>query len=77
MSHSLRVLFIGEGSAGVVSAELERGGYKPTYECITTEAQLHTALADGWDIAISNFAVPGFGALQALGLSRRRPSTCL
>src|SRR5579872_5103993 len=66
MSHPLRVLFVGEGSAEVVSAELERGGYEPSYECITTEGQLVAALAGNWDIAISNFAIPGFGALAAL-----------
>ena len=37
-----------------------------------TEAQLQAALADSWDIAISDFAVGDFGALSALRVIQER-----
>ena len=66
MSQPLRVLFIGETGADVVSAELERAGYAPTFEPVLTEEQLLRALDGHCDIAISDFTVGEFGALAAL-----------
>ncbi len=62
----LRVLFIGEAGAEVVSAELERAGYTPSFEWVLNEAQLDRALDGNCDIAISDFTVGEFGALAAL-----------
>jgi len=66
MSMPLCVLFIGETGAEVVSAELESGGYAPSFQRVVTEEQLHRALSGHCDIAISDFAVGNFGALGAL-----------
>jgi two-component system cell cycle sensor histidine kinase/response regulator CckA len=72
MSQPVRVLFIGESGAEAVSAELERGGYQPSLERIAAESELHAALAAAWDIAICDFAVGDFGALEALRIIQER-----
>ncbi len=66
MSQPIRVLFIGEAGAEAVGAELERGGYQPLFERVTTPPQLEAALSGSWDIAISDFALADFSALEAL-----------
>src|SRR3982751_2274016 len=72
MAQPLRVLFIGETGADAVTADLEQAGYSPSFGCIATEEQLQTALADSWDIAISDFTVGNFGALAALKTIQER-----
>ena len=66
MSVPVCVLFIGETGAEIVSAELESGGYAPSFRQVVTEEQLHRALSGHCDIAISDFTVGNFGALDAL-----------
>jgi signal transduction histidine kinase len=72
MSQQLRVLFIGEAGASAVATELREGGYEPTFEHIDTPEQLDTALEAKWDIAISDFAGSGVGALRALKAIQER-----
>jgi len=73
MAQPLRVLFIGDAGADAVAAELREGGYEPVFERVPTEARLQAALAERWDIAISDFALPGdFGALAALRVFQER-----
>ena len=72
MSHPIRVLFIGEAGAEAVTAELERGGYQPHVERATTRVQLEQALGGNWDIAISDFILTDFGALEALRIIQER-----
>ena len=72
MSQPLRVLFIGETGADVVSAELERAGYTPSCEPVLNEEQLLRALDGHYDIAISDFTVGDFGALAALRAIQER-----
>lgn len=66
MAQPLRVLFIGDTGADAVAAELKQGGYEPSFVRVLTEEQLHAALSERWDIAISDFAVSSIGALAAL-----------
>ncbi len=74
MAEPLRVLYIADVGADVVAAELREGGYEPSFDRITSEEQLETALAEGYgpgtqtpyDIAISDFAVGNSGAMAAL-----------
>jgi len=66
MGQPLRVLFIGETGAEAVSAELERGGYEPSFRTVSSHEQLDAALAGSFDIAISDFAAGDVGALAAL-----------
>jgi len=62
----LNVLFIGENGTDVVSAELQLGGYAPSFQHVLTEEQLLNALSAHCDIAISDFNVGDFGVLDAL-----------
>jgi two-component system cell cycle sensor histidine kinase/response regulator CckA len=66
MAIPLRVLFIGETAADAVSAELRRGGFEPTFHKISTGSEMTEALGSTWEIAISDFAVGDFGAIEAL-----------
>ena len=72
MAQSVRVLYIGETGADAVLAELERGGYEPLMERVTSRKQLVEALGAGWDVVISDFAVEDLGALEALRLIQER-----
>src|ERR1700716_2037656 len=64
----LRVIFIGESGSDAIAAELRRGGYEPAFQPIVSARQLMEALTTAWDVALSDFAVRDFGALQALSL---------
>jgi two-component system cell cycle sensor histidine kinase/response regulator CckA len=66
MPQPLRVLFIGEAGADAIAAELRQGDYEPTFEQVDTAQQLAAALDGKWDIAISDFAGSGVGAVKAL-----------
>ena len=68
----LRVLFIGSNGADASLAELERGGYEPAFEAISSAAELVEALSGSWDLAISDFAVGDFGAIAALNLIQEK-----
>ncbi|MBZ5579222.1 MAG: response regulator [Acidobacteriia bacterium] len=72
MAVPLRVLFISDSGAESVSAELERGGYEPLFEAISSAGELIDALASSWDVAISDFSISGFGAIEALRLIQER-----
>ena len=72
MPDPLRILFIGETGADSIAAELQRGGYDPAFEHATTREELSAALGAGCDIAISDFAVGDFGALEALRIIPER-----
>jgi signal transduction histidine kinase len=67
MGRPLRVLFIGDTGADAVASKLREGDYEPAFQQVLTGEQLQAALAGSWDIAISDFAVGGIGALAALG----------
>ncbi|HWB84782.1 MAG TPA: response regulator [Bryobacteraceae bacterium] len=66
MPTPLRVLFIGEEGFATLAAELRRAGYEPIFERVTTSDELARVLDAAWDIAISDFAVGDFGAIEAL-----------
>src|SRR5579872_2046326 len=72
MSQPVRVLFIGEQGAEAVLAELERGGYQPHMRRVDSRHELSEALGEAWDVAISDFAVGDFGALDALRIIQER-----
>jgi signal transduction histidine kinase len=72
MAQPIRVLFIGETGADAVAAELQRGGYEPSSHQVETAEQLQAALEERWDIAISDFAADGTGALEALRVIQER-----
>jgi signal transduction histidine kinase/ActR/RegA family two-component response regulator len=66
MGTAIRVLFLGQGGADPVAAELERGGFKPYVEQISTPAQLRDTLGNAWDIAICESVSGEIGAIEAL-----------
>src|SRR5579872_1133845 len=72
MSQPVRVLFVGENGAEAVLAELERGGFQPHMERVTTRDELDRALPAGWDVVISDFTIGDFGALEALRTIQER-----
>jgi PAS domain S-box-containing protein len=51
--------------------ELKMGGYEPEYERVETPEAMKKALAaSGWDVVVSDYRLPRFGAPEALALFR-------
>src|SRR3569833_44154 len=67
MQEPLRLLHIedDEDDAELVRRVLERDGFALAWERVDSEPQLREALKQTWDIAISDFAMPGFSGLRA------------
>lgn len=58
-----------EPDAGLLVRELERHGFAPSWRRVWTADGLVNALRDApWDLVISDYAMPGFGGLEALAL---------
>ena len=72
MGEPLRVLFISETGAESVSSELRRARYEPVLERIASRQQMMEALAQTWDLAISDQVVGDTSAIQALALIQER-----
>jgi two-component system NtrC family sensor kinase len=68
MNGPLRVLIIedSESDSELLLLELERGGYRVVHERVQTAAGLERALLEDWDIALSDYSMPGFSGTQAL-----------
>lgn len=67
----IRVLLVedNEADALLVTTELRRSGYRVSAERVQTAQALAAALAvGGWDLVISDYALPGFDALGALAI---------
>jgi PAS domain S-box-containing protein len=72
-SRPLRVLVVedSENDALLLLRELRRGGYEPEYERVQTPEAMEEALAaSDWDLVISDYRLPRFGAPEALTLFR-------
>jgi two-component system cell cycle sensor histidine kinase/response regulator CckA len=67
MQEPLRLLHIedDEDDAELVRRVLEKDGFSLAWERVDSEHQLRQALRQPWDIAISDFAMPGFSGLRA------------
>jgi PAS domain S-box-containing protein len=76
---SLRVLLVedSENDALHFLHELRRGGYEPLYERVSTPEEMERALGEAssrgepWEVVVSDYYMPRFGALAALELLRR------
>ncbi|MFL5800937.1 MAG: response regulator [Roseiflexaceae bacterium] len=71
MNQPLRVLIVedSEDDTQLLLRELRRGGYDPLAERVDTPAAMRAAFArQTWDIVISDYALPHFGAPAALTL---------
>src|SRR5258708_33261241 len=71
MNTPLRVLIVDDSSddAMLMVLALKREGYDPDYERVTTAEAMRAALQQReWDLILSDYTVPAFGALPALAL---------
>jgi CheY-like chemotaxis protein len=64
----LRALVVEDnpGDAGLVVRQLEEAGFTVTWQRVETEAAYRAALSPDLDVILSDFALPGFGGLEAL-----------
>jgi PAS domain S-box-containing protein len=72
-AESIRVLLVEDSSrdSELIVYELVRGGFTPDWRRIETEAAMREALeADDWDLVISDYSLPQFNGLAALGVLR-------
>jgi two-component sensor histidine kinase/FixJ family two-component response regulator len=70
---SLRVLIVedSEDDALLMSDALRTGGYAPIVRRVATAGEMREALrGEQWDLILSDFRLPGFGALEAFALHR-------
>ncbi|CAN5871806.1 PAS domain-containing protein [soil metagenome] len=56
--------------AELVLAELRRGPFEPHWARVETASGLRAALAEPWDVILSDVTLPAFGAIQALEILR-------
>ncbi|MDB6018294.1 MAG: hypothetical protein JWR19_2783 [Pedosphaera sp.] len=71
MNKPLRVLIIedSEDDAFIFLRQLTKGGYEPVSERVETRKAMITALdKQRWDVIISDYYMPNFSGLDALGL---------
>jgi PAS domain S-box-containing protein len=68
----LRVLIVedSENDALLLVRQLERGGYEPVYKRVYVPQAMEEALANSeWDVIVSDYRMPHFGALDALAMA--------
>lgn len=72
MGETLRVLIVedSEDDTLLLLRELRRGGYEPVHERVDTAAAMEAALANEWDLVISDHSMPAFSSSAALELLR-------
>jgi PAS domain S-box-containing protein len=73
----LRVLIVedSENDALLLVRELKKGGYEPDYERVETPEAMEKALAASeWDVVVSDYRLPRFGAPEALRVAREAGS---
>jgi signal transduction histidine kinase len=70
----LRVLLVedSEDDARMLVRELRRGGYEASWRRVDTAVDLDAALEESWDVILSDYSIPGFGATQAFAAVRSR-----
>jgi len=73
MARPIRALIVEDSEDDVLLLvwELKRGGYSPEYTSVdTAEAMRAALLGSQWDIVISDYSMPNFSGLEALGILR-------
>jgi signal transduction histidine kinase len=68
----LRVLLVedSEDDAELIARELRGGDYAPEVRRVETEGAMRAALAEPWDVVISDYSLPQFSGPAALSLVR-------
>lgn len=56
----------------ILLREIRRGGYQVSSERVTNARELAAALEQSWDLVITDWMLPGFGGLAALGMLEER-----
>ncbi|MGH7438378.1 MAG: response regulator, partial [Polyangiaceae bacterium] len=77
MSRPLRLLMVedSEDDARLLLRELDRGGYRVSFERVQTGHAMRSALQNGpWDMIISDCGMPQFNAMTALSIARTESS---
>ena len=72
---ALRVLICEDSPADaeLMIRALRAGGFEPAHQRVDTAAAMRAALdAQAWDVILSDYVMPGFGALPALALRQER-----
>jgi len=72
--NQIKILMIedAEADAELCLLELERLGYDVTCERVMTAAEMSEALArEPWDLILSDYSMPTFGALEALAIAQQ------
>ena len=78
MAVALGVLLVEDepSHAAAIRAELARGDYALTCECVSTPAAFAQALQQGgWSVILCDFLLPGFNGNDALALAQQAGST--
>lgn len=75
MNKPLRVLIVedSENDALLLLRELRRGGYDPIHLRVFTAEAMAAALdKQEWDIVFSDYVMPAFSGLKALGITQQK-----
>lgn len=70
MKDKLRALIIDDSDtdAELLRLELKRTGYDASCARVQTAAALRAALEQDWDVALSDYSMPGFSGMEALAI---------
>jgi signal transduction histidine kinase len=70
----LRVLLVedSEDDAQIVVRALRTGGFAPDWQRVDDADGMERALGEPWDVILSDYSIPGFGAMQAFAAVRAR-----
>jgi len=70
MAERLRILLLEDrdSDADLVKIELRRAGFEAEVTRVITEAEYRAALEPGYDLILSDYALPQFSGLRALGI---------
>ncbi len=74
MSTPVRALILHDSleTAGLLIRELERGGFSPVFERVSSSEAFDRALGSGWDVILSDYRLENFSAVAALATLKER-----